>query len=135
MKRLLSISLAIMFMAVSAGMALAHGHHRPELNLTPEQVTKMHQIYAESHPVIHPIKQQIQAKRTELKTQIYSPTPNKGKIESLAREIGVLQGKIYVERANMNAKCIKEGLPAGPGNFKKGGMMGMGRAMKAEPKQ
>ena len=130
MKRLLALSLAVMFIVASAGVAFAHGGHWSGFNLTPEQVTKMQQLSAESYAAMNPVMQQIRAKRAELKAQMYSASPDKGKIETLASEIGSLKGKLYIERVNLNAKFDKEGLPQRYGNCRKGGMMGMGRGMR-----
>ena len=42
-----------------------------------------------------------------------SVSPDKGKIESLSREIGELEGKMRSDRADLRAQLDKEGLPMG----------------------
>jgi len=136
MKRLLSLSLAAMLIALAANAAFAQ-ESRYGSNLTPEQAAKMEQFCAESRAAMKPIRQQIHAKRAELNEQINSTVPDKGKMETLAKELGALQGKLYLERANVNVKLIKEGLPAkldgrcGPGKGKNAD----GRGAKAGKKR
>ena len=112
MKRLLSLPLAAMLVALVAHVAFAHGDRFHKSNLTPEQAAKMQQFYAESRAAMEPVIQQIRAKRAELNAQISSATRDKGKIETLARELGALQADLYIERANLHDKLVKEDLPA-----------------------
>jgi len=134
MKRSLSLFLTVMLVTAAAGAALA-GKRSHGPNLTPEQTEKMQQIRAESHAAMNPVMQQIHAKRAELKAQIYSPTQDTAAMEALAKELGVLQGKLYAEKANMSARLVKEGLPAGfrgghgPGKGH-GDAKGRGRGMR-----
>jgi len=132
MKRVSAVFLAVVVIAAVAGAAFAYGN-RFYGGLTPEQVAKMQQLEAESLAAMKPIMQQLYAKQAELNALIYSASPDKGKIEALAKELGALQGRLYSERANLNAALIKEGLlpltrsGAGCGGYGQGGRGGMMR--------
>ena len=59
------------------------------------------------------VRQSLITKRAELDAQMSSVSPDKGKIESLSREIGELEGKMRSDRADLRAQLDKEGLPMG----------------------
>jgi outer membrane murein-binding lipoprotein Lpp len=79
MKHVLSLTLAALIL-VAAGSAFAG------------DAAKMQQL-----------SQQIYAKQAELNAQMNSATPDRNAIETLASEIGALQGKLYAESVTPNA--------------------------------
>ncbi|MCL1915362.1 MAG: zinc resistance protein [Desulfovibrionaceae bacterium] len=134
MKRLLSLSLAVMLVMAFAGSALGYGGGRWQgAGLTPEQTTKMQQIFKENRALMDPIMQEIRVKKAEWDAQVHSASPDQGKIEALSKELGVLKGKIYSARAGLNLRLAQEGLPTGYGDHRNGrggcggGKKGFGR--------
>ena len=128
LSRTISLSFATVFLLASASLALAWGPGWGGGTMTQEQYAKAQQLAAENYAAINPIFQQWQAKQAELNAQVYRQTPEKTKIEALSKEIGELQGKLYAEQANLEAKLVKEGIPAGNG-WCPGYGGGMGRGM------
>ena len=128
MKRLLSLSLAVMLVMAFAGSALGYGGDRWQgAGLTPEQTVKMQQIFKENRALMNPIMQEIRVKKAEWDAQVYSASPDQGKIEALSKELGVLKGKIYSARAGLNARLVQEGLPTGYGEHRNGRGCGGGK--------
>lgn len=94
--------------------------------LTPEQQETANKLNAEFTAATTGLRQEIMNKRTELNAQINGTTPDATKIEALSKEIGALQGKLLAERASLNAKLTKAGVPPMGQGMMNGGMMGQG---------
>ena len=96
--------------------------------LSPEQQATVQKLNTEFFSATTSLRQQIMSKQAELNAQVNSTTPDTAKIETISKDLGALQGKLLVERAALNAKLTKEGLPAAGhgmmGGMEMGGMMG-----------
>ena len=100
-------------------------------NLTPEQQTKMQKMHTEFLTATESTRQQLIMKRAELKAQMSSTNPDTAKIESISKDLGVLEGKMRAECVKFNKLKEAEGLPCvGMGSCMEHGMgMGMGDGM------
>ena len=106
--------------------------------LSPEQQTKAQKLNNDFFAATNALRQQIMSKQAEINAQMFSLTPDAGKIEALSKELGGLEGKLRVEVIKLNAALTKEGIPTtGPGmgmtgdgmthgGMMHGGMMGGG---------
>ena len=98
--------------------------------LSPEQQSTMQNLHTEFYSATASLRQQIVSKQAELNAQVNSTAPDTAKIEAISTELGTLQGKLLVERAALNGKLTKEGLPFAGHDMMgemmegKGGMMG-----------
>lgn len=86
-----------------------HAYGRP---LTPEQMAEAQQIFNETNADMEITRQKLAAKRTELNQVLSLPMPDRGKIESLSREIGELRGQMLAARAEARNRLAQKGLPA-----------------------
>lgn len=147
-KKFTTLALAGILALGVAGAAQAAGgrDYRPDAQayagLTADQQSKAKKIHDDVVAATSETREQLRAKRAELDAQLASPEPDKGKIESLSREIGELRGKLMAARVDLRAKLAKEGIPAeafegapgnggprggfGPGNGPRNGAPGYG---------
>lgn len=79
--------------------------------LSPEQQTTAKRILKESRVETAPLREALKSKKAELDEQMQSAAPDRERVETLAREIGELQGKILVARIDMRNRLKQEGLP------------------------
>ncbi len=79
--------------------------------LTPQQMEQARQIWQQSYAEMEGTRQALANKRAELDQQLASPNPDRGRIESLSREIGELRGKILSSRADVRSQLAARGLP------------------------
>lgn len=80
-------------------------------NVTPEQWQQAQQIFNESYGQMEQTRQALAAKRMELDQVLAMPNPDRGKIESLSREIGELRGKMLAARVETRDRLASQGLP------------------------
>lgn len=116
-KKLTTLALAAILALGAAGAAQAAGRdYRPDAQayagLTTDQQAKAKKIHDETVAATSETREKLRAKRAELDAQLASPEPDKGKIESLSREIGELRGKLMAARVDLRARLAKEGIPA-----------------------
>lgn len=138
-RHLAFLALAALFVVTSSGIAEARGYGNRgggpwygASAMTQEQQTKAQQIMSAQYEKMAPVKQQMIVKQAELQAQMISPAPDKAKIESLAKEIGALKGKMLAARSDAVTLLKNEGVPIG-GGFSmgpgRGRGMGPGRGM------
>ena len=117
-KRITTLALAgILALGVAGAAEAANGRdYRPDAyaypGLSPEQQATAQKLHSESLAGTNALRDALRAKRAELDAQLASPEPDKGKIESLSRDIGELRGKLMAARVDLRAKLAKEGIPA-----------------------
>ncbi|MGE9985986.1 periplasmic heavy metal sensor [Desulfovibrio sp. SGI.169] len=129
--RTTTLALAAMLVLGFAGISQARGYDDcaggPRYNapLSPEQREKAQSIFNSHYAKMDSVRQALITKRAELDAQMSSPSPDKGKIESLSKEIGELRGKMLAARVDLRAQLDKEGLPTACGHMGPGyGHMG-----------
>ncbi|MBI5520634.1 MAG: periplasmic heavy metal sensor [Desulfovibrio sp.] len=134
----LSISLALVAVLAVAGLAIAQGHmgdapgHMTDppghmgdaqghagngpgmdaANLTPEKQAAVQKLYADFNSSTAPVRQQLYAKQAEMNALYASGTTDSKKYQSLSREIGDLNAKLYEAQANLRSQLVKQGVPA-----------------------
>lgn len=138
-RHLALLAFAALFVVTSAGIAEARGYGGwggcpwyGSAAITQEQQTKAQQIMSAQYEKMASVQQQMIVKQAELQAQMISPAPDKAKIESLAKEIGALEGKILVARSDAMILLKNEGVPMGGGYGMgpgRGRGMGPGRGM------
>ena len=139
---LFSTTMALAFVAAlgMASLAAAQPHMRGYQGMSPEQYTVMQETYADFDRKIQPLRQQMYAKQAELDALYYNNTPqNDPKVQSLMKEIGDLDAKLYAAHGDMRKQMIDKGMPAYGGGMRNGygcpmmgqgyGGMGHGRGM------
>ena len=129
--QLLSTTMALSLVALLgiSGIAIAAGPMwgYSGMNMPPEQSTAMQQIQAEFSKTILPLQQQMSAKQAELDALYYNGTPqNDPKVQTLMKEISVLDTKHYAAQNEMRIKMNENGIPYGGSGMGRGRMMGMG---------
>lgn len=129
--QLLSTAMALSLVALLgiSGMVFAAGQMwgYSGMNMPPEQYTAMQQIQAEFGKTILPLQQQMSAKQAELDALYYDGTPqNDPKVQTLMKEISVLDTKHYAAQNEMRIKMIENGIPYGGSGMGRGRMIGMG---------
>lgn len=133
-KKFTSAALAgILALGIAASAEAAGGRdYRPDAQiyggLSAEQEATARKLFSESAASTAAIRDQLRAKRAELDAQLASPTPNKGKIESLSREIGELRGKLMNARVELRSRLADEGIPGEAFEPAPGPMPGRGPA-------
>lgn len=71
-------------------------------------VTGFAMISEAAEPDLYSIQQQIESKMIELDNEMASPNPNRGKIESLSKQIGELRGKELSARAGQGGRAYSD---------------------------
>ena len=94
-----------------AGIASAQPHMGYQ-NMSPEQYKVMQDTCAEFDKKAEPLRQQLYAKQTELNTLYQQGTPQSdSKVQSLVKDIGDLDGKLYAVRADFRKQLNDKGVP------------------------
>lgn len=118
-KRIAAIFIATAFILGSAAASQAQGPNdgpRYQMQpygqqLTPDQMAKAQKIFNDSFADMESTREALAAKRAELDQQLASPNPDRGRIESLSREIGELRGKMLSSRVDVRNRLASQGLP------------------------
>lgn len=97
-------------------------------SMSPEKQAVIQKLYVEYNTATAPVRQQLFAKQSELNALYYGGTTDTKKFQTLTREIGDLNAKLYEAQMNLRNQLAKEGVPAsGMGHgMGMGGMGGMG---------
>jgi len=94
--------------------------------MSPEKQAVIQKLYVEYNTATAPVRQQFFAKQSELSALYYSGTTDTKKFQTLTREIGDLNAKLYEAQMNLRNQLAKEGVPAsGMGHGMGMGGMGM----------
>lgn len=88
--------------------------YAPNAPLNQQQQAALQQILNETSAKLGPLHDELARKEAELQGQLDSTSPDQGKIASLSREIGDLQGKIMNGQIEMRGKLANAGIPAVP---------------------
>ena len=113
MKKNIIIGMAVVFtlaMVISTAMAFGPGHGRgmsgcpgcgvpPVSNLTAEQTTKIQALQQKNLTEITPLREQLFAKRTELRTLWTSQNPDQAQIKALQQDMLDINAQLQ-EKAN-----------------------------------
>ncbi len=95
--------------------------------MSPEKQAVIQKLYVEYNTATAPVRQQLFAKQSELSALYYGGTTDAKKFQTLTREIGDLNAKLYEAQMNLRNQLAKEGVPAsGMGHGMGMGGMGMG---------
>ncbi|MDQ7836626.1 MAG: periplasmic heavy metal sensor [Humidesulfovibrio sp.] len=102
--------------------------------MSPEKQAVIQKLYVEYNTATAPVRQQLFAKQSELNALYYGGTTDTKKFQTLTREIGDLNAKLYEAQMNLRNQLAKEGVPAsgmghGMGMMGGSGMGGMGMGM------
>lgn len=144
--RKLTLALALVAVLGMAGMAnaqmgghgIAGGAHMGMTGvgmagLPPEQQAAVQKIYSDNYAATAQFRQQLLVKQSELNAQIYGGAADEKKIQTLTKEIGDINSKLYEAQVNLRKQLAREGVPAsGMGmncGMMGGGMGGMGGMM------
>lgn len=87
------------------------GEGRPEIQLTAEQREKAKMIFDQNRKETSETRTALKEKREQLKELMKSANSNRAQAEALCTEIGVLQGKMLLNRYDLSQQLVKEGLP------------------------
>lgn len=108
-------------------------------SMSPEKQAVIQKLYVEYNTATAPVRQQLFAKQSELNALYYGGTTDTKKFQTLTREIGDLNAKLYEAQMNLRNQLAKEGVPAsgmghgmgmgGMGMMGGSGMGGMGMGM------
>jgi Spy/CpxP family protein refolding chaperone len=150
MKKNIIISIAVVFalvLVISTAMAFGPGYGRgmgsgpgygspPVSNLTPEQSSKIQVIQQKNLTEITPLREQLFAKRTELRTLWLSQNPDQAQINALQQDMLDINAQLQEKATNARLAMSKiltpeqqAQLPAygagiGPGMGRMGGPIG-----------
>jgi len=97
----------------------APGNMMGGYTLTPEQQS----AFKQHHQTIGLLQQQILAKQAEMNVIYDGNSPDQAKIQTLTKELGDLNAKLYSEQAAFRAQLVKSGVPCAAGGY---GMMSRG---------
>lgn len=142
-KKIWMVGLALLAMtgvAAAAGPGFGFGRNVncPEgynqLNLTPEQKTKLTELKEKQWKETVSLRNEMQTKRLELRTLWTAPSPDKDKVLAKQKEINELRDKLQAKATDFRLETRKILTPeqaaqigtGGPGMGFGGGMMGMG---------
>ncbi|MEA9390113.1 periplasmic heavy metal sensor [Acerihabitans sp. TG2] len=87
--------------------------------VTPEQ----QRAFNEHYKAVALLQQQILAKQAEMNVLYYGNNPDQAKINTLTKELGDLNAKLYSEQGAFRAQLVKSGVPCEGGGY---GMMNRG---------
>lgn len=121
-RNLIATFLTLAFITAFAGFASAQGQGMMGGmgNMSPEKHATMQKLHADFDAATADLNKQLFAKESELNAALYADKPDEKKIDTLTKEIGDLNAKIYAERVKMHKAMAKEGIVPGKGH----GMMG-----------
>jgi len=133
-KKILSLT-AVAAMVLTASLALAGpggqgkgpgaGFGGPcAAQLSPEKQAAFQKLHTDFYTKTVQMRADLQVKRAELNAVAVSPNPDQGKIDTLSKEIGDLNGKLLAERTRFRIQVAKEIGPEAAACF--GGGMGGG---------
>jgi len=142
----LTLMLALVAVLGFAGFASAQGHMGGQgtgmmggnmMGLTPEKQAVAQKLQAEHYAATAQLKQQLFAKQSELNAQLYGGATDDKKVQTLTKEIGDLNAKLFEAQVTLKRQLTKEGIPAMGGmgmgmggcGMMGGGMGGMGMGM------
>lgn len=138
------VGLALVAMAgvaVAAGPGYGFGRNANcaggynQLNLTPEQKTKLTELKEKQWKDTVSLRNEMQTKRLELRTLWTAPSPDKDKILVKQKELNELRDRLQAKATDFRIEARKVLTPEqaaqvgtfGPGMGMGGGMMGMGK--------
>ncbi len=147
MKKNIIISMAVVFtlaLVISTAMAFGPGHGRgvsggpggygvpPVSNLTAEQTAKIQALQQKNLTEITPLREQLFAKRTELRTLWTSKSPDQAQIKALQQDMLDIHAQLQEKATNARLEMSKILTPEqqtqlsgyGPRMGKKSGRMG-----------
>lgn len=78
--------------------------------MTQEQYAKAREIFNNNYAATEETRRALTAKRAELDSLLANPNADKGRIESLSREIGELRGKMLSARSDLRTQLQQNGL-------------------------
>lgn len=84
--------------------------------LTQEQQSALQQIYTDYEKQAMPLQRQLQAKRAELDALYYSESSDSSKVQTLFREAGDIEAKLFALNSEMRKKLDANGLSGAGGN-------------------
>ena len=118
-------SLAVVSLIAMSGIAFAghdRGHGGPggwgkggcgyATTLTEDQQVAAKKVFTDHKAATSELRLKMKSKRAELKSLMYTTTPDVAKIEAVSKEIGDIGTKLTVARAQFNADMVKAGVPA-----------------------
>ncbi|EOD55962.1 hypothetical protein [Aeromonas molluscorum] len=92
------------------GSANAQGPINGYQSMTPEQQISVNKVYSEYEKTTLPLQQQLIMKQAEFDSLTYGgASQNTEKAQSLIREIGELNAKLYAARSEMRSKLVAIG--------------------------
>lgn len=137
------MAVVLLALATSSALALGPGYGHgawygpgyygyPVSNLTPEQTTKIAAIQQAHLKEVTPLRQQLLAKKAELRTAWLTQNPDQARINTLQKDVLDLQGKLQEKTTNARFETKKVLTPEqqaqltlyGPGMGYRKGMMG-----------
>ncbi len=108
----LALLLGLSFMTCDFAQAKGEkGEGRPEIQLTAEQKEKAKTIFSQNREATSDTREALKEKKAQLKQLMESNNPDRAQAETLCTEIGVLQGKLLLNRFDLRQQLVKEGLP------------------------
>jgi Spy/CpxP family protein refolding chaperone len=134
--------LAMSGLAIAAGPGFGRGNNPncpggfDQLNLTADQKTKLNALREKTWKETVTLRNDMQAKRLELRTLWADPNPHQAAIQDKQNELNELRGKLQTQMTESRLEARKHLTPeqaaqmaaCGPGmGFGKGGMHRMGR--------
>lgn len=78
------------------------------VQLSPEKQAAFQKLHDAYYAKTVQMRATLQVKRAELNAAAVATTPDQGKIDALAKEIGDLQGKLLAERTHFRVQVAKE---------------------------
>lgn len=127
---ILTLSLALVAVLGIAGMANAQGYMMggPGMmnGMAPEKQAAVQKAYDDYAVATDQLNQQLFAKQAELNALYNSGSADTGRVQTLTREIGDLNGKLYAAQANLRKQLAKTGATSPNSGYG----MGYGRGMR-----
>ncbi len=76
-------------------------HARQALNLTDEQVARLERTFAAHHERTARVHINLTRARLDLREALLAPTPERARVEEIARRMAALQGELALARVNL----------------------------------
>ena len=126
MSRVLGIALVLSFVLGMSALAFATepapadrqaaaGKSGKFSTLPPEKQAIVKKLHGEFRQSTEKAREALTAKNRELRELMSAPSPDEGKIQTVAREIADLRTTVYLARIDMQTKLAKEGIAFGHG--------------------
>jgi zinc resistance-associated protein len=129
---ILTLSLALVAVLGLAGMANAQGYMMggPGMmnGVAPEKQAAVQKAYDDFATATDQLNQQLIGKQSELNALYNSGSADSGRVQTLTREIGDLNAKLYATQANLRKQLAKTG--ATSPRMASGNGMGYGMGMR-----